>query len=72
MAQRILGLDLGANEVKAVLVQSAFRGWSVARAAGTPGQGATATGPATGTPGLAAATTQQVTTPGQLVHWRED
>jgi general secretion pathway protein L len=30
MAQRILGLDLGAHEVKAVLLESAFRGFAVA------------------------------------------
>ncbi|HEX9242014.1 MAG TPA: PilN domain-containing protein [Anaeromyxobacter sp.] len=29
MAQRILGLDLGASAVKAVLVETTFRGWSV-------------------------------------------
>jgi general secretion pathway protein L len=45
MAQRILGLDLGANAVKAVLLESTFRGYVVvggARAAlpeGVPGPG---------------------------------
>jgi general secretion pathway protein L len=29
MAQRILGLDLGASAVKAVLLESTFRGWAV-------------------------------------------
>lgn len=29
MAQRILGLDLGASAVKAVLLESTFRGWTV-------------------------------------------
>jgi general secretion pathway protein L len=36
MAQRILGLDLGAHEVKAVLLESAFRGFAVAGAARAP------------------------------------
>jgi general secretion pathway protein L len=45
MAQRILGLDLGAHAVKAVLVESTFRGYAVADAAraalpeGPPGPG---------------------------------
>jgi general secretion pathway protein L len=36
MAQRILGLDLGAHEVKAVLLENAFRGYAVAGAARAP------------------------------------
>jgi general secretion pathway protein L len=36
MAQRILGLDLGAHAVKAVLVESTFRGFAVAGAARAP------------------------------------
>ena len=36
MAQRILGLDLGASAVKAVLVESTFRGWTVLRSARAP------------------------------------
>jgi general secretion pathway protein L len=36
MAQRILGLDLGASAVKAVLVESTFRGWTVLDAARAP------------------------------------
>jgi general secretion pathway protein L len=43
MAQRILGLDVGARTVKAVLVESAYRGFSVlgtARAAVPDGSGA--------------------------------
>jgi general secretion pathway protein L len=36
MAQRILGLDLGASAVKAVLLESTFRGWTVLEAARTP------------------------------------
>jgi general secretion pathway protein L len=36
MAQRILGLDLGASAVKAVLVESTFRGWTVVDAARAP------------------------------------
>ncbi len=30
MAQTIMGLDLGARAVKAVLLESAYRGWRVA------------------------------------------
>ena len=45
MAQRILGLDLGASAVKAVLVESTFRGWAVLETARLPlGEGAS--GPA--------------------------
>jgi general secretion pathway protein L len=41
MAQRILGLDLGASAVKAVLLESTFRGWVVLDAARAPlGEGA--------------------------------
>ena len=41
MAQRILGLDLGASAVKAVLVESTFRGWTVLETARAPlGEGA--------------------------------
>src|SRR5512138_2596474 len=36
MAQRILGLDLGAHAVKAVLVESTFRGYAVTRTARVP------------------------------------
>jgi general secretion pathway protein L len=36
MAQRILGLDLGARSVKAVLVESTFRGYEVAAQARVP------------------------------------
>src|SRR5512146_1777239 len=36
MAQRILGLDLGAHAVKAVLVESTFRGYGVAGTARAP------------------------------------
>jgi general secretion pathway protein L len=36
MAQRILGLDLGASAVKAVLLESTFRGWTVLDAARAP------------------------------------
>ena len=36
MAQRILGLDLGAGAVKAVLLESTFRGWTVLDAAREP------------------------------------
>jgi len=36
MAQRILGLDLGAHAVKAVLLESTFRGFAVAGAARVP------------------------------------
>src|SRR5512140_920169 len=36
MAQRILGLDLGAHAVKAVLVESTFRGFVVAGTARAP------------------------------------
>ena len=36
MAQRILGLDRGAHAVKAVLVESTFRGYAVTRAALVP------------------------------------
>lgn len=36
MAQRILGLDLGAHGVKAVLVESTFRGFAVAATARAP------------------------------------
>ncbi|HEX9052828.1 MAG TPA: pilus assembly protein PilM, partial [Anaeromyxobacter sp.] len=36
MAQRILGLDLGAHAVKAVLVESTFRGYVVAGTARAP------------------------------------
>lgn len=36
MPQRILGLDLGAHAVKAVLVEGAYRGWTVAGAASAP------------------------------------
>ncbi len=36
MAQRILGLDLGAHAVKAVLVESTFRGYVVAGTARVP------------------------------------
>jgi general secretion pathway protein L len=36
MAQRILGLDLGANGVKAVLLESTFRGFAVIDAARAP------------------------------------
>jgi general secretion pathway protein L len=36
MAQRILGLDLGASEVKAVFVESTFRGFAVVGAARAP------------------------------------
>jgi general secretion pathway protein L len=36
MAQRILGLDLGASAVKAVLVESTFRGWTVLDRARAP------------------------------------
>ncbi len=36
MAQRLLGLDLGAHDVKAVLLESAFRGYAVARTASAP------------------------------------
>ncbi len=36
MAQRILGLDLGATSVKAVLLESTFRGWTVLDAARAP------------------------------------
>jgi general secretion pathway protein L len=45
MAQRILGLDVGANSVKAVLLEGTFRGYAVARTARVPlaaaGDGAT-------------------------------
>jgi general secretion pathway protein L len=40
MAQRILGLDLGANSVKAVLLEGTFRGYSVLRATRVPLAGA--------------------------------
>ena len=36
MAQTILGLDLGSHSVKAVLVESTLRGWTVAGAASLP------------------------------------
>ena len=36
MAQRILGLDLGAKSVKGVLIESAYRGFSVLDAATVP------------------------------------
>src|SRR5512138_2070543 len=36
MAQRILGLDLGASAVKAVLVEGTFRGWEVLDTARAP------------------------------------
>ena len=36
MAQRILGLDLGATAVKGVLLESAYRSWSVVDAAAVP------------------------------------
>src|SRR5512132_2404927 len=36
MAQRILGLDLGAQAVKAVLVESTFRGYAVTGVAREP------------------------------------
>src|SRR6266511_5502490 len=36
MAQRILGLDLGAGAVKAVLVESAFRGFEIVDTARAP------------------------------------
>ena len=36
MAQRILGLDLGAHEAKAVVLESAFRGFEVAAVARAP------------------------------------
>jgi general secretion pathway protein L len=40
MAQRILGLDVGANSVKAVLLEGTFRGYAVARTARVPLAGA--------------------------------
>ncbi len=36
MTQRILGLDIGATSVKAVVVESAYRSWTVAAAARAP------------------------------------
>ena len=62
MAQRILGLDLGASAVKAVLVESTFRGWTVIDAArarsaralpgrpGTPPRSGRSSRPAAGRP----------------------
>lgn len=45
MAQTIMGLDLGARAVKAVLLESAYRGWRVAGHAEVPLEPAAADGP---------------------------